>query len=416
MADFTTKTDEMSLINCYTKSPQQNRKCVSPSLSSPNVKPEDQTDNKTGEEEGYTRSTMDSKTKKSFCIDALLARNENKNLIASEFNLRDIRCNNELARLFRQKADQGKKIFNREEEDDTGKGSDPRKFFLDAIENRTQGKSRLFESYNVQKLNDKDEECVYESVPKLKVIRSFDAKRDINDDENGESKMEIYQESDSYLNEQESIRPSPEYDNSRREYENSRSGTPFSGKSNDTRSNSPGQSELSSPPISPGNENDYDSGKNNSNGDELRGSQIFPRPGLLVTNGPQSFMNQNPNLMLGSRPNVPHLSPHPAFLAYSNPHSFNSAFHPLNPNSPGNMNLKVGSNQNTKQGVNVSPNSGGAILGLNATGTQHLHHMQLEWLARTGMFYPRLPELAGRLKKYLKKKEKKFFFTVNENL
>lgn len=207
------------------------------------------------------------------------------------------------------------------------------------------------------------------------------------------TKAELYHEGDSYLREEGIRRCSPEYES--RDYENSGSATPFSVKSNDTRSNSPGQSELSSPPISPGNENDYEPTKTPPSGDDARGSQIFPRPGLLVSNNPQSFINQNSNLMLGSRPNIPHIGPHPAFLAYSNPHSFTSAFHPLNTNAPANAKLPNGSSNAIKPGVNVSPGSGGTILGLNTTGSQHLHHMQLEWLARTGMFYPRLPELAG---------------------
>lgn len=331
MAEFTNKPEDMSFMNCLSQ--KRSPRSESPSSS---LKTED----KPEVEEPFTRQTLDGvKTKKSFCIDALLARNENKNL--TEFNLRDIRCNNELARLFRQKTDQKKTCDEKAV-----------KFFAP--------KSQLFKTV--------ESESAFESAPKI--MDSFDEAEDTS-----ENKMDQY-----------------------RDYENSGSITPFSNKSNDTRSNrsnSPNQSELSSPPISPGNENDYETGKNIPNGDELRGSHIFPRPGLLVTNGPQAFINQNPNLMLGSRPNLPHLNPHPAFLSYSSPHSFSSAFHPLNPGSPGNSKIPPGSNPNLKQGVNMSPNSGGAILGLNATGTQHLHHMQLEWLARTGMFYPRLPELAG---------------------
>ncbi|KAL0267974.1 UNVERIFIED_CONTAM: hypothetical protein PYX00_010085 [Menopon gallinae] len=312
------------------------------------------------------RQTIDcitQKTKKSFCIDALLARNESKNL--DGYGLREAR--NDPGRIFRQ-----------------GKEDLPRnKFFLDALENCAQ-KSRLFDAYNLTpKPEDRGgTDGEYEELPaKLKVIRSFENSYAKSKMEDADSKSDVYQTQDDIG------RYSPEFENRGRDYENSRSVTPYSVKSNDTRSNSPDQSEMSSPPISPGNENDFVSKKN---GDEFQERQMFSRPGLLVSNGPQTFLGQNP--MVGSRSNISHLGPHPAFLAYSNPHSFSSAFHPLNPGSP---KMTNSNNPGLKHGLNVNPNAGGAILGLNASGTQHLHHMQLEWLARTGMFYPRLPELAA---------------------
>lgn len=112
------KSEDMSLLSGLTKkSPEAD--------SGPSVEPEEPSEDR--------RQTLEClKSKKSFCIDALLARNENK--IGSEFNLRDIRCNNDLARLFRQKTD-GKILF----EDESPK----RKFFPE--------KSRLFENYEVEK-------------------------------------------------------------------------------------------------------------------------------------------------------------------------------------------------------------------------------------------------------------------------
>lgn len=306
------------------------------------------------------------KNKKSFCIEALLARNENKSL--DGFGLRDVRS--DTGRFFRQ-----------------GKEDLPRnKFFLDALENCAQN-SMLLDAYNLtSKSDDKDgTEGDSEELPaNLKVIRSFEKSYAKSKMEDADSKSDVYQA-------QEDIGGfSPEFENRGRDYENSRSVTPFSVKSNETRSNSPDQSELSSPPISPGNENDFVSKKN---AEEFQERQMFSRPGLLVSNGPQTFLGQSSNLMVGPRSNISQLGPHPAFLAYSSPHSFSSAFHPLNPGSP---KMTNSSNPGLKHGINVNPNTGGTILGLNTSGTQHLHQMQLEWLARTGMFYPRLPELAGK--------------------
>lgn len=317
------------------------------------------------------------KAKKSFCIDALLARNENKNIFGADFNFTDVRCNNEISRCFRKTAELGNTPCE---------NSEQKKTFLDAFEKHTQ-KGRLLQHFNINKFHDESE---FGAV-------SVKISREIEQLENGKNKFEELESSESKISSYPHRLPenSPEYE-IRREYENSRSESPFSGKTNETRSNSPGPSEISSPPISPGTENDF-RGAINGSGDDFRGSHIFPRPGLLVTaNGPQSFINQGQNLMLGSRPNIPQLGPHPAFMAYSSPHSFTSAFHPLSTDSSGSPNSKVSNGSSIKAGVNVSSNSGSSILSLNPGGSQHLHHMQLEWLARTGMFYPRLPDLTGK--------------------
>lgn len=374
-----TTTTTTSTIATTTESNLSSLKISKSGYDSPSLKLEEPLQIEVCDKKGPTGCSA-VKSKKSFCIDALLARNESKNLFATDSNLGEVRCNTEIARCFRKNTGEVKKLCDEDE--------DHRKTFLDAFEKRTH-KPNLFENFNAEKTLSDDSDNLYGAVPG-KISREVDGleyeRRKFDEVDISDSKMGFFQDR-IQVN-------SPEYD-IRREYENSRSESPFSGKSNETRSNSPGGSEISSPPISPGNENEF-RGNLNGPGDEFRGSQIFPRPGLLVTaNGPQSFINQNPNLMLGSRPNLPQLGPHSAFLAYSSPHSFTSAFHPLNANSTGNVNSKVSGSNGSGIKTGVSTNSENAILGLNAGGSQHLHHMQLEWLARTGMFYPRLPDLAG---------------------
>jgi hypothetical protein len=46
-------------------------------------------------------------------------------------------------------------------------------------------------------------------------------------------------------------------------------------------------------------------------------------------------------------------------------------------------------------GVKGGGGTPGAAMG-PAGNQQHFQHMQLEWLARTGMFYPRIPDLTGQ--------------------
>lgn len=254
-----------------------------------------------------TGEKREEQKKKSFCIESLLARNEKRNLIESELSLRDIRCNNELARLFRNKST------------------------MNSVQNH------FF-----------DNECSLDGEPAPK---------------NEDSDMDRV-----------------------RDCENSRSLTPFSSKSNETHTHS----DLSSPPISPGNENEFENEKIGEKED--RQSQIQPRPGLLMNTSSQSLMNPNQSFMIGSRPGLSGLAPHPAFLAYSTPHPLSSAFHPLSHN--GAPNTGKMSMSGTKMSMNNNPPPSG--LGMGGSNNQHLHHMQLEWLARTGMLYPRLPELAGK--------------------
>lgn len=104
-----------------------------------------------------------------------------------------------------------------------------------------------------------------------------------------------------------------------------------------SRSISPTSTRSRSPPISPGSE-------------EIPQSTFVPRPGLLN----QFYPN-------GS-----------GFYGYQAQNQ-SSAFHSLDSGMIQKVHLPVGHhNQN------------------------HLHQMQLEWFARTGMFYPRLPDLAGK--------------------
>ncbi|CAG9859834.1 unnamed protein product [Phyllotreta striolata] len=103
-----------------------------------------------------------------------------------------------------------------------------------------------------------------------------------------------------------------------------------------SRSISPTSTRSRSPPISPGSE-------------EIPHSSFVPRPGLLN-----------------------HIYPNGSgFYGYQTQNQ-SSAFHSLDGGMIQKVHLPVGHhNQN------------------------HLHQMQLEWFARTGMFYPRLPDLAG---------------------
>ena len=103
-----------------------------------------------------------------------------------------------------------------------------------------------------------------------------------------------------------------------------------------SRSISPSSTRSRSPPISPGSE-------------DIPATAFVPRPGLLN-----------------------HIYPNGGgFYGYQGQPQA-SAFHSLD----GSMVQKV-------------------HLPVNHHNQNHLHQMQLEWLARTGMFYPRLPDLTG---------------------
>lgn len=104
-----------------------------------------------------------------------------------------------------------------------------------------------------------------------------------------------------------------------------------------SRSISPTSTRSRSPPISPGSE-------------ELPSTTIIPRPGLLN-----------------------HIYPNgSAFYGYQG-HPQSSAFHSLDGTIAQKIHLPVGHHTQS-----------------------HLQQMQLEWFARTGMFYPRLPDLTGK--------------------
>lgn len=103
-----------------------------------------------------------------------------------------------------------------------------------------------------------------------------------------------------------------------------------------SRSISPTSTRSRSPPISPGSE-------------ELPSTTFIPRPGLLN----HIYPNSN------------------AFYGYQG-QAQGSAFHSLDGTIAQKIHLPMGHH-----------------------GQSHLQQMQLEWFARTGMFYPRLPDLAG---------------------
>lgn len=103
-----------------------------------------------------------------------------------------------------------------------------------------------------------------------------------------------------------------------------------------TRSTSSTSTRSRSPPISPGCE-------------EVSTTAFVPRPGLL---NQTNYLNSN------------------TLYAYQGPHPQASAFHSLD----GSLMQKVH--------IPVNPHS-------------QFHQIQMEWLARTGMFYPRLQDLTG---------------------
>ncbi|XP_044739836.1 motor neuron and pancreas homeobox protein 1-like [Chrysoperla carnea] len=115
------------------------------------------------------------------------------------------------------------------------------------------------------------------------------------------------------------------------------------------RSGTPLSSNASSPPISPGSEIP---------------NRFIPRPGLM-----HHHPGFPPN---GAIYGYPTSAATAHLLAAQN-----SAFHhPLDVPGAGG-------------GPHQKPN------GMAAINPNQLHHMQLEWLARTGMFYPRIPDLTG---------------------
>lgn len=106
-----------------------------------------------------------------------------------------------------------------------------------------------------------------------------------------------------------------------------------------SRSISPSSTRSRSPPISPGSE-------------EIPPTPFIPRPGLLN-----------------------HIYPNGGLYGYqAQQHVQSSAFHTLD----GSMVQKI-------------------QIPINHHSPSQLQQMQLEWLARTGMFYPRLPDLSGKL-------------------
>lgn len=109
-----------------------------------------------------------------------------------------------------------------------------------------------------------------------------------------------------------------------------------------------------SPPISPGSEEIIPHHQNNA---------FVPRPGLLNHVYPSGGGN-----FYGYHHQSQQTSSAAAATAAAS-----SAFHSLD----GTMLQKV-------------------QIPVNHHGHSQLHQMQLEWLARTGMFYPRLPDLTGR--------------------
>lgn len=135
---------------------------------------------------------------------------------------------------------------------------------------------------------------------------------------------------------------------------------------------SPSSVRSVSPPISPGSE-------------DVAGfsgaPHLVPRPGLLAGSAA-------PSAVAAALFHQNHHLGHHAVYGYPNHHhhhllSGGSAFHPLE--------AAAAAVAGGAKGAAGAPGSGAGPTG----NQQHLQHMQLEWLARTGMFYPRLPDLTG---------------------
>lgn len=145
---------------------------------------------------------------------------------------------------------------------------------------------------------------------------------------------------------------------------------------------SPGTSVHSvSPPISPGSE-DVTLPVDSYSGVLGSSPHLIPRPGLLANSTtPSSAVAA---ALFAANHHQNHLNHH-AVYGYPNHHHHHlltggSAFHPLEAAAGG------------VKGASGTPAGGPGPVG----NQQHLQHMQLEWLARTGMFYPRLPDLTGQ--------------------
>ncbi|XP_063976304.1 uncharacterized protein LOC135162093 [Diachasmimorpha longicaudata] len=165
-----------------------------------------------------------------------------------------------------------------------------------------------------------------------------------------------------------------------------------------TSSASPGsngsRSPVSSPPISPGSE-DLASNPLANSGMQGLGHSGHRTDGLSCV-GPYGLGNTGVNVAVAMRQNQQSLllhsgGPllHPSGLYY-HPGGTSSAFHSIHKDA-----------QQLVQGhPRTSGASGGSVPGHPQQQAQqqphHIHPLQLEWLARTGMLYPRLPaDLAG---------------------
>lgn len=145
---------------------------------------------------------------------------------------------------------------------------------------------------------------------------------------------------------------------------------------------SPGTSVHSvSPPISPGSE-DVSLPVDSYSGVPGSSPHLIPRPGLLAN--PTTPSSAVAAALFAVNHHQNHLNHH-AVYGFPNHHHHHlltggSAFHPLDGATGG------------VKGGGGAPGGGAGPTG----NQQHLQHMQLEWLARTGMFYPRLPDLTGQ--------------------
>lgn len=140
----------------------------------------------------------------------------------------------------------------------------------------------------------------------------------------------------------------------------------------DSSDSPPSTNRSYSPPISPGCED--------SDPSCYRNPRFVPKPGLI-----DARMQGVPTAAAVFQPAM-YAYPHPHHQQLLTAGAASAFHHPLGEGPPSVGNGPVG---------NKDHHAVQALRTPQHFGQQYLQHMQLDWLARTGMFYPRLPDLTG---------------------
>lgn len=146
----------------------------------------------------------------------------------------------------------------------------------------------------------------------------------------------------------------------------------------DSSDSPPSTNRSYSPPISPGCE-DSDPGC-------YRNPRFVPKPGLM-----DARMQGVPTAAAVFQPTM-YAYPHPHHQQLLTAGAASAFHHPLGEGPPSVGNSPAGNKEHHAVQALRTPQH---------FGQQYLQHMQLDWLARTGMFYPRLPDLTGNKLFYL---------------